>query len=295
MTEGIPAETTIDWAAVDLPDAWPDRLDWSRPGTPWRLLRHVLGRSRARVELPPGLPGAERISRYVLQEFHNLPNGNYSKHISAGYARWFDRVMLGSMATGRARLAGVLAAAGASRVADLGCGGGHMAAALKAAGIPEVIGLDPSPYLLQCAARSHPGISWRQGMAEDTGLPDASLDGVALCFLLHEVPPRYLVQVLAELRRIVRPGGRLVVLEPSPVQWQQSAWQVWRGHGWAGLYFKLLALRVFEPFVDAWHRQPFAALLAEHGFRVECDESGCPFRFVHAVRDDAAVTGSLPN
>lgn len=292
MTEGTSADSTIDWAAVELPDAWPDRLDWSRPGTPWRLVRHVLGRARGRVELPPGLPGAERISRYVLQEFHNLPNGNYSKHISAGYARWFDRVMLGSMARGRARVAGVLAAAGARRVIDLGCGAGHMAGALKAAGIPAVIGLDPSPYLLQCAARTYPGIDWRQGMAEHTGLADASVDGAAVCFLLHEVPPRYLVQVLAELQRIVRPGGRLVMLEPSPVQWQQSAWQVWRAHGLVGLYYKLLALRVFEPFVDAWHRQPFPALLAQHGFRVEHDERGCPFRFLQAVRDDAALAGA---
>jgi len=284
MTEAFFAESTIDWAAVDLPDAWPDRLDWSRPMTALQLLRRAMSNSRERVKLPEGLPGADRIAKYILQEFHNLPNGNYSKHISAGYARGFDRAMLGTMASGRARVARAMA--GAQRVIDLGCGGGHMAGALKAAGVPEVLGLDPSPYLLQFAAKTYPGIRWVQGMAERTGLPDASVDGVAICFLLHEVPPKYLEDLLAELRRIVRPGGRLAVLEPSPVQWRLSWWSVLRCHGWRGVYFKWMSLRVFEPFLEPWHRQPFAERLAAHGFRMETDETGCPFRYVQAVRED---------
>lgn len=284
MSEGFSAESTIDWAAVELPDAWPDRLDWKHPLTGLRLMRQALGHSRARVQLPDGLPGADGIAKYILQEFHNLPNGNYSKRISAGYARGFDRVMIGSMAHGRARI--VQALAGARQVVDLGCGGGHTAAALKAGGISDVTGIDPSPYLLQFAAKTYPGVRWRQGLAERTGLPDASVDGVAMCFLLHEVPPRYLLQVLAEVRRILRPGGRLAVLEPSPEQWRLSVWQVLRRYGWRGLYFKWLSQRAFEPFLEPWHKQDFGTRLAEHGFRVESDDSGCPFRFVLAVRDD---------
>ena len=276
------SDPRTDWAHIDLPDAWPDQLDWRRPATALRLLGRALAGRRERVRLPEGMPGAERLPKYLLQEFHNLPNGNYSKHVGSGYARWFDRVMLGTMAAGRARLAQALQ--GAGRVIDLGCGGGHMAGALLASGVPEVWGLDPSPYLLQCAARAYPGVHWLQGMAESTGLPDASFDGASACFLLHEIPPRHLVGVLSELRRILRPGARLAVLEPSPVQWNGSAWRLWRDHGWRGLYFKWLAWHAYEPFAPAWHRQDFARLLADNGFRVERDESGCPFRFVQAVR-----------
>lgn len=281
------AESTIDWAAVDLPDAWPDRLDWRHPATVLRMVRRMAARRRGRVELPDGLPGATGIARYVLQEFHNLPNGNYSKRISAGYARGFDRVMLGTMAGGRARLAQALA--GARQALDLGCGGGHTAAALHASGIPDVTGLDPSPYLLQVAARTHRGPRWRQGLAERTGLPAASVDAVSACFLLHEVPPRHLRDVLSEVHRVLRPGGRFAVLEPSPLQWQWPVHTVWRRFGWRGVYFKWLSLRAFEPFVAAWHRQPFGELLAEHGFRLLADDVGCPFRFVLAVRDDAPL------
>jgi ubiquinone/menaquinone biosynthesis C-methylase UbiE len=278
----VAANQTIDWAQIELPDAWPDQLDWRQPATLWRILRKAFGSSREKVRLPSGLPGADRIPKYMLQEFHNLPNGNFSKQISNGYARWFDRVMLGTMTGGRARL--VQALHGTRSVVDLGCGGGHMAGVLKAAGIEEVYGLDPSPYLLQFAAQTYPGVQWIHGTAEQTGLPAGAVDGVSVSFVFHEIPPRYLAQVLAELRRIVKPGGRLAVLEPSSVQWAGTAWRLWREFGWRGLYFKWLAWHAFEPFVAAWHRQDFAKLLAENGFLVEVDEMSCPFRHVLAIR-----------
>lgn len=267
---------SIDWATVELPDAWPDRLDWKNPAVVWRFWRRVMGGQRAPVVVPDGLPGADAIPRYVLQEFHNLPNGNYSKSISRGYAWGFDLAMLGTMRAGRRMVAQRLQ--GTGRVLDLGCGAGHLAAALRAAGVPEVWGLDPSPYLLQYAAQRYPDICWRQGVGEKTGLPASYFDAVSICFVLHEIPPRYLLQVLAELRRILRPGGRLVILEPSPVQMRDPAWQLWRRFGWRGVYFRWLANHAYEPFVTAWHAQDLPAVLAEQGFVISGDEVGCPFR-----------------
>lgn len=273
----------VDWAAVSLPDAWPDQLDWRNPATTIGLVWRALWGSRKRVRLPDGLPGTDGIPSYVLQEFHSLPNGNYSKRISRGYARAFDRVMLGTLRAARARIATALS--GAQHVLDVGCGGGHTAGALRAAGVPHVTGLDPCPYLLQFAAENYPGVTWLQATAEDTGLPEASADGVAVCFVFHEIPPRYLRAALAELRRIVRPGGRLAVIEPSPVQLRTGAGSLYRQYGWRGLYFRALALRAFEPFAAAWHAEDFAKLLAENQFRVEIDEPGCPLRFTLAVRE----------
>ena len=79
------------------------------------------------------------------------------------------------------------------------------------------------------------------------------------------------------------------ILEPSPRQWRESAWALWKSHGWRGVYFRLLARRVHEPFADAWHKLDFAALLAEHGFIVETDEADCPIRFILARRRDGAA------
>lgn len=271
-----------DWANLELPNAWPDELNWKRPSSFALLLRKVTGKARARVVLPAGLPNAEHIPKYVLQEFHNLPNGNYSKRIGRGYAHGFDHVMLGSLKKGRQHIAAALQ--GAEKALDLGCGAGHMGAALHEAGIKQIWGLDPSPYLLQIAAEKYPYLQLIHGVGETIDLPDASMDAISVCFVFHEIPPRYLKQVLSELQRVLKPGGKIAVIEPSKVQWTDSTWALWRQYGWRGVYFKFMAFRVFEPFVEAWHKQDFPALLAEYGFEVEQDESGCPFRFVVAHR-----------
>src|SRR5690606_25206123 len=83
-----------DWRSLELPDPWPDRLDLRRPRHLWQFLRCITGR-RQRVQLPDNLPGRDALPKYVLQEFHNLPNGNYSKKVTRGYITGFDRVMLG--------------------------------------------------------------------------------------------------------------------------------------------------------------------------------------------------------
>jgi ubiquinone/menaquinone biosynthesis C-methylase UbiE len=191
--------------------------------------------------------------------------------------------MLGTLRAARARAATALG--DAQHVVDVGCGGGHMAGALRAAGVLHVTGLDPCPYLLQFAAQSYPSVRWLQATAEDTRLPEASADGATVCFVFHEIPPRTVRAALAELRRIVRPGGRLAVIEPSPVQLRLGAWSLYRRYGWRGLYFRALAQRAFEPFVAAWHAEDFAKLLAENQFRVEIDEASCPLRYTLAVRE----------
>ncbi|MFT3761462.1 MAG: class I SAM-dependent methyltransferase [Pseudoxanthomonas sp.] len=271
-----------DWSQVPLPDAWPDRVAWWRLREWPRLWRKLSGRQREPVRLPEELPGMEKLPRYLLLEFHNLPNGNYSRHITRGYVRGFDRAMLGSLRHGRKRIAEALR--GARRALDLGSGAGYVASALREAGVGEVWGLEPSPYLLNLAAQREPGVRWVQGVGEDSGLPDAHFDAVGICFVLHEVPPAHIRKLCAELRRITVPGATLAVLEPSPLQWRNGVWRMWKSHGWRGAYFRLLATRVYEPFAQSWHKLDFAALLAEHGFDVERDETGCPFRFFVARR-----------
>src|SRR5688572_7830961 len=145
----------LRWAEIQIPDSWPDHEAMLGARGAWRLFRHALGRRRTRVELPQGLPLSGEIPRYVLQEFHNLPNGNYSNRLTRGYARGFDIAMLGRMRPARRRLADALASCASAL--DLGCGGGASTAALTECGIGEVRGLEPSPYLLRCAAARAPG------------------------------------------------------------------------------------------------------------------------------------------
>jgi ubiquinone/menaquinone biosynthesis C-methylase UbiE len=269
-----------DWINLHLPDTWPDELIAS-PLKAWRLVVRSFGKRR-RVEIPTGMPGSDWLPKYILQEFHNLPNGNYSKHITRGYITGFDRLMLGRMARARAHIAQSLR--GCTSVLDVGCAGGRTAGVLKASGVPEVWGLDPSPYLLQHAARAFPDVKFVQGIAERTGFPSERFDGIATCFLLHEIPPKYIEQALREFHRILRPNGLLAICEPSPIHLQYSPWGLLRKHGLFGFYYGMLARMVHEPFIVAWHRRSAAEMLAAAGFELISDTNDLPVRHLLARR-----------
>ena len=272
----------VDWGSVELPDAWPDTLDLRRPSEFVAYWRGWFG-ARRKVELPAGMPGSERVPHYLRQEFHHLPNGFYSKRHADGYARWFDRLMLGYTVATRDRIARELAQCRA--VLDAGSGIGSLAGALCAAGIPDVWAIEPSPYLLQIAAQRHPRVRFVQGVVEQSGFAGGRFDGVGACFLFHELPTRVADEALGEIHRLLVPGGKLVIAEPSPVQLRVGDWRaLLRRSGRRGLYFFLVANWMHEPFVRAWHRRDVEPWLAAHGFELVTDEPGMPIRFLSARR-----------
>src|SRR5947209_12595881 len=78
----------------------------------------------------------------------------------------------------------------------------------------RVIGIDFSPGMLALARAREPDIEFRQGDVTRLVEADASVDAVPIGF-----GPRNLVDrdaALREMRRVLRPGGRLVVLEFAP-------------------------------------------------------------------------------
>ena len=272
-------EPTIDptppsWLEIELPPAWPDSLRMSRPADMWRFARKAVLRRLDPVTLPPGLPLSVGLPKYLLQEFHNLPNGNYSRSVTRGYSTGFDASMLGSLRAARAELAQALR--GSRSALDLGCGAGHATRALYDAGIPEVWGLDASPYLLQHAARRHPELRFVQGLAESTGFPSRRFEAVCACFLFHELPPGAGDAALREIRRLLVPRGRLAILEPGIEQWERSPLSLLRRYGWRGPYFWALARLVSEPFLGSWHRRDVPTWLAEHGFELTSQHSCFP-------------------
>ncbi len=279
----IPLNTVAtDWANIDLPDAWPDQItsNWRRIAT---VISNMVRKKIQRVQLPDAMPGRERLPKYILQEFHHLPNGNYSKTITRGYANSFNKAMLGSMTTARTEIAQRLASS--KRVLDIGCGAGHLTGALQSVGIPEICALEPSPYLLQHAARDFPGAHFVQGVIENSGLPDNSFDAAAACFVFHEIPPPQANAALHELRRLLVPGAKLILVEPSPSQIKLSYAQAWRRYGWRGVYFRAMALRTHEPFVRAWHKTDLTNWFATNGFTLIDDVDHMPWRLLEARRN----------
>jgi demethylmenaquinone methyltransferase/2-methoxy-6-polyprenyl-1,4-benzoquinol methylase len=97
------------------------------------------------------------------------------------------------------------------RVLDACCGTGDLAIAAKEAGGGSVTGLDFSPRMLERARAKSREIEWVQGDVLALPFDDASFDAATVGFGVRNLDDLELG--LAELRRVLRPGGRLAILE----------------------------------------------------------------------------------
>jgi SAM-dependent methyltransferase len=126
-----------------------------------------------------------------------------------------------------------------TRVADLGCGTGEFAGRVAEAWPRlEIVGIDLfEGHLAHARARwpaaRHPGLRFERGDARATGLPAEHVDAVTIRHLLQALPD--VDRVLAEARRILRPGGLLHVLAED----------------YAGLLFDVEDVRAQRLFLDA--------------------------------------------
>lgn len=96
------------------------------------------------------------------------------------------------------------------RVADLGCGPGHVAGYLRERGV-DVLGIDLSPEMVRWATRLNPGLDVRVGDFLALDLPEASLAGAVAFYAIVHLEPSELGAVMAEWRRVVVPGGVVLV------------------------------------------------------------------------------------
>lgn len=122
------------------------------------------------------------------------------------------------------------------RVLELGVGGGLNLAFYEPAAVEEVVGVDPSAELRAIAAEApRPAglkVSLLAGAAEALPLEDASFDTVVCTFTLCSVVSP--AAALAEARRVLKPGGRLLFCEhglapdPGVARWQRRVEPVWK-------------------------------------------------------------------
>lgn len=118
-------------------------------------------------------------------------------------AKPLDRAMLAAFSE-------LVRAPGAGPVADLGCGPGRVTAHLRSLGV-DVFGIDLSPGMVAVARRTHPGLRFEVGSMTGLDLADGSLGGVVAWYSTVHTPPELLPAVFAECRRVLAPGGRLLL------------------------------------------------------------------------------------
>lgn len=97
-----------------------------------------------------------------------------------------------------------------TRVADVGCGPGRVAAELAANGL-AVVGVDVSSAMLVEARKAHPEIAFEAGRLDALPIPGRVLAGAVSWYSIIHTPPDLLDAVFAELRRVLVPGGNLLL------------------------------------------------------------------------------------
>ncbi|MBG6101857.1 ubiquinone/menaquinone biosynthesis C-methylase UbiE [Micromonospora vinacea] len=132
--------------------------------------------------------------------------------VAVSYAR-LVRDLLAEAPYERAALASfaeLVRGAGGGPVADVGCGTGRITAHLHTLGV-DAFGIDLSPGMIEVARRDHPELRFEVGSMTDLDLADGSMAGLVAWYSLIHIPDDDIDAVFAHFRRVVRPGGSLLL------------------------------------------------------------------------------------
>jgi ubiquinone/menaquinone biosynthesis C-methylase UbiE len=183
--------------------------------------RHGARKQRLLTDVPPG-----QYPPYYLQKFHFQTDGYLSGASAARYDHQVEVLFGGGAAAMRRQalvpLKGALVGHSAGRrdrlrLLDVACGTGRFLREVKL-NYPRlhITGLDLSPHYLNVARRELAKWSrarFVEAAAEAMPFADEEFDVVTCIYLFHELPPRIRRTVVAEIRRVLRPGGTLVFVD----------------------------------------------------------------------------------
>jgi ubiquinone/menaquinone biosynthesis C-methylase UbiE len=137
-------------------------------------------------------------------------------------ARWYDLfgrlISFGRDKAFRDKLIELAAPTPGENVLDVGCGTGTLAVALKSkVGTGEVYGIDASPEMIEVAneksAKHGSDIDFQVALIEVIPFPDGAFDLVTSSLMLHHLPDDLKRTGLAEIRRVLKPGGRFMAMD----------------------------------------------------------------------------------
>lgn len=153
-------------------------------------------------------------------------------------------------------------------VLDLGCGTGQIASFVMARG-GRALGVDLTPAMLDVARRVEPGLALINANVLRLPVRDASADGAIAWFSLHNLPRSLLGAALAEVRRVLRPGGVFVMVSHGG-DGEESV-----SHEWDGTTEHVL--------VTYYSAEELRPELARHQFEVVDIRSRPPLEHEHAA------------
>jgi ubiquinone/menaquinone biosynthesis C-methylase UbiE len=296
LTGDLPDEDAWNRFLRDPARAARTRLHWSIHDFMWdRAMRAFHGDAdaclRAMEETDEAGPGTLLldpglvIPDYARYEVHRQPGGyvgdpfaGWVYHHALTLAHYPGRLRHGELQMELANAVPKPADGNVRRVLDIGCAAGVLTTALKERFVrAEVWGIDVSGpmvrYAHHRAVKLGLEIHFAQRLAEDSRFPSGYFDVVTDYLLFHEVNAEAARRIIAEVARILRPGGVWCHNDAQTAGWpvaihrpdvslagKATAWNIYRHN--------------FEPWYEEYKALDFPALLRESGFEV--DLSGPP-------------------
>jgi ubiquinone/menaquinone biosynthesis C-methylase UbiE len=203
--------------------------------------------------------------RYYLQNFHFQSGGWMTDESARRYDTQVEVFFSGTANAMRRQALPALRESFAGhdqrelRLLDVACGTGRFLDSVKQVWprLP-VIGLDLSEAYI-CEARQHLG-RWSRaqlvvGNAESIPVPDGSQDAVTSIFLFHELPPKVRRVVIGEFARVLKAGGRLILIDSL---------QTGDEPAYDGM-LELFPQNFHEPFFTSYIKENFAELAQDCG------------------------------
>jgi gluconolactonase len=240
---------------------WPTNVSWGGPEQRDLYIGSVRKDYVLHARSPvPGLPLAhQRWGAGVVASWDSVAAEYAQQYFDELDGKPFDREWLDGFAAG---------VKGRGRVADLGCGPGHVARHLAARGVATV-GIDLSPSMIATARRLSPGLEFLVGDFFRLDLPDGALAGIVAFYSLIHCARTELSRALAEIHRVLEPGGRLLLAVHA------GSGEIGRDEAWG----KPVAL-VATLFSETEVRTALEAV----GFRVDALTERAPYEFEHQTR-----------
>jgi ABC-2 type transport system ATP-binding protein len=173
---------------------------------------------------------------------------------------------------------------------EFGCGTGFYTGIL-AERADSLVATDLAPGMLSVAMRNiqATNVTFQQEDCQQTSFPDAAFDTVFMGLVLHFTDPP---KALREMRRILKPGGTLIILNPDPYPlrgWNRFRWLA------RGYFYGITRYRTKPPkglLKNVLSEQQLCQLLVESSFRISSTDTvrnnsqpyNIPIEYIRAVK-----------
>ncbi|MGH9185619.1 MAG: class I SAM-dependent methyltransferase [Acidimicrobiales bacterium] len=162
----------------------------------------------------------------------------------------YDEAQRGEVSFNKAKQVRMLAPRPGLKILDAGCGRGETVLACARAGA-EVAGIDYSAAAVELTREmlaDFPDADLRVGSVTDLPWPDSTFDKVQFSDVIEHLDPPQTVPALREFRRVLRPGGELIVHTAPNLLFMKYGWPASRP------FVKLVGHREIADKVDGWFK-----------------------------------------